>query len=153
MIAAGQWHVVRLVSRVWDADTSDLTHSTGIQGIVSLHVHEHGNGGNVTKRGDNISVEDEEAAREGIICRHTDCKLEKFSHERIDERVGIPWLLWTRYDPNAKNVVLLEALVWREVIVEDEEDPRGMLPLFEWSEAIGGKAERNVTTIREVMVG
>jgi hypothetical protein len=52
---------------------------------VSLYVHEHGNGGNVTKRGDNISMEDEEAAREGIICRHTDCKLKKFLHKRMDE--------------------------------------------------------------------
>jgi hypothetical protein len=111
MIAVGQWHVVHLISQVQDANTSDLTHSTGTQGIVSLHVHEHGNGGNVTKHSDNISMEDEEAAREGIICRHTNCKLEKFSHERMDERVSIPWLLWTRYNPNVKNVVLLEAFV------------------------------------------
>jgi hypothetical protein len=66
-------------------NTSDLTHSTEIQGIVSLHVYEHGNSGNVTKCSNNISMEDEEAAREGIICRHTNCKLKKFSHERMDE--------------------------------------------------------------------
>jgi hypothetical protein len=110
-------------------------------------MHEHGNGRNITKHGDNISMEDEEAAREGIIYRHTDCKLEKFSHKRIDEQVGIPWLLWTRYDPNTKNVVLLEALVWREVIVKDEEDLCSMLLLFEWSEAISGEAEHNVMMI------
>ena len=76
-------------------------------------------------------MEGEDTAREGIICRHTNCKLEKFLHKRIDERVCIPWLLWTRYDPNTKNVVLLEVLIWREIVIEDEEDPRGLLPLFE----------------------
>jgi len=150
---AGQWHVECSVSRVWDANTFYRTHSTGTYAIVSLHVHEHGNGRNITKGCDKISVEGEDAVREGIICRHTDCKLEKFLHKRIDEQVCIPWLLWTRYDPNTKNVVLLEALIWREIVIEDEEDPHGLLLLFEGSEAIGGEAEHNVTMIQEVMVG
>jgi len=98
-------------------------------------------------------VEGEDTAREGIICRHTDCKLEKFLHKRIDEQVCIPWLLWTRYDPNTKNVVLLEALIQREIVIEDEEDPRSLLLLFEGSEAVSGKTEHNVTMIQEVMVG
>ena len=147
MTAAGQRYVERPVSQVWNANTSDLTHSTGTRAVVSLHVHEHGNGRNVTKGRDKISVEGEDAAREGIICSHTTCKLEKFLQERIDERVCVPWLLWTRYDPNTKDVVLLEALVWREIVIEDEEDPRGLLPLFEGSEAIGGEAERNITIV------
>ena len=131
----------------------DLAHSTRTQGIVSFHVHEHGNGGNVTKAGDNIGMEREEAVREGIICRHAVRKLKQFSHERIDEGVCVPWLFWTGYDPSTKNVVLLEALVWREIVIEDEEDPRGMLPLFEWSEAVRSEAKCNITTIREVIVG
>jgi len=153
MIAVGQWHVERPVSQVQDANTLDLTHSTGTQAIVSLHVHKHGNGRNVTKGHDNISMEGEEAAREGIICRHTSCKLEKFLHKRIDEQVCVLWLLWTRYDPNTKDVVLLEVFVWREIIVEDKEDPCSVLPLFEGSEAVSGKSECNVTMIQEVMVG
>ena len=120
---------------------------------MSLHVHEHRNGRNITKGSNHISTEGEEAAREGIISGHTRCKLEKFSHERIYERICVPWLLWTRYNPNTKNVVLLEALVWREIIIEHEENPRRVLPLFEWSEAVGSEAECNVTMILEVMVG
>jgi len=120
---------------------------------VSLHMHEHGNSRNVTKGHDNISMEGEEAAREGIICRHTSCKLKEFLHKRIDEQVCVPWLLWTRYNPNPKDVVLLEAFIWREIIVEDEKDLCGMLLLFEGSEAVGGKSECNVMMIQEVMVG
>ena len=63
------------------------------------------------------------------------------------------WLLWTRYDPNTKDIVLLEVFIWREIIIEDKEDPCGLLPLFEGSKAISGKAECDVTMIREVMVG
>jgi hypothetical protein len=43
-------------------------------------------------------------------------------------------------------------LLWREIIVENEEDPHGMLPLFKRSEAIGGEAECDITMIREVIV-
>ena len=57
------------------------------------------------------------------------------------------WLFWTRYDTSTQNVVLLEALVWREIIIENEENPRGMLLLLEWSEAIGGKAKHDITMI------
>ena len=153
MIAAGQRHVGRLVSRVRDANTEVATHSTRTQGIVSFHVHEHGNGRNVTKCCDNISMEGEETAREGIICRHADRKLKQFSHEWKDERVRVPWLIRTGYDPNTENVVLLEALVWGEIVIKDKEDPRGMLPPFEWSEAICGEAECNITMIREVIMG
>ena len=71
MIATGQGHVERPISRVRDANGLDLAHSTGKQGIVSFHVHEHGNSGNVTKASDDIGMEGEEVAREGIICRHT----------------------------------------------------------------------------------
>jgi len=143
----GQRHVERSVLQVRDANTFYLTHSTGTHAIVSLHVHEHGNSRNITKGCDKISVEGKDAAREGIICRHTDCKLEKFLHKRIDEQVCIPWLLWTRYDPNTKNVVLLEALIQREIVIEDKEDPCSLLLLFEGSEAVGGEAEHNVTMI------
>jgi len=153
VIAAGQRYIECLVSQVWDANTLDPTHSTGMQGIVPLHVHEHGNGRNVTKGSDKISTEGEDAVREGIICRHTGCKLKEFLHKRIDEQVCVLWLLWTRYDPNTKDVVLLEAFVWREIIIEDKEDPRSLLPLFEGSKAVGGKAKCDVTMIREVMVG
>jgi len=153
MIAAGQRHVERLVSRVRDANTEDPAHSTGTPGIVSFHVHEHGNSGNVTKGSDDIGMESEEAAREGIICRHTDRKLEEFLHKRMDEGVCVPWLFWTRYDPNAKNVVLLEALLWREIVVENKENPCDMFPPFEWSEAVRGKPKCNITMIREVIVG
>jgi hypothetical protein len=116
-------------------------------------VHKHRNGRNIAKGSNHISTEGKEAPREGIISGHTRCKLEKFSHERIYERVCVPWLLWTRYDPSTKNVVLLEALVWREIIIKHEENPRGILPLSEWSEAIGSEAERDVTMILKVMVG
>jgi hypothetical protein len=110
-------------------------------------VHEHGNGGNVTKASDNIGMKREEAVREGIICRHAIRKLKQFSHKQIDEGVYIPWLFWTGYDPNTKNVVLLEALVWREIVIENEEDLCSMLLLFEWSEAIGSEAKCNIMTI------
>src|SRR5258707_10562168 len=92
MVAAGQRHVERLVSRVWHANTFELAHSTGTEGIMSLHVHQHGNGRDVTKGSDDIGMEGEEAVREGIVCRHTRCKLKQFSHERIDEGVCVPWL-------------------------------------------------------------
>jgi hypothetical protein len=92
-------------------------------------------------------MEHEEAVREGIICRHTVRKLKQYLHEQIDEGVCIRWLFWTGYDPNTKNVVLLEALVWREIVIEYEKDPHGMLLLFEWSEAISSKAKCNVTII------
>jgi hypothetical protein len=115
-------------------------------------VHEHGNGRHVAKASDDVGVEGEKASREGIICRHTDRKLEQFTNKWIDEGVCVPWLFWTRYDPNTKNVVLLEALVWREVVVENEEDPRGKLPLFKGSEAVGGEAECDITMIRKVIV-
>jgi len=79
MIAVGQQHVEHPISQVRDANTSDPTHSTGTQAIVSLYVHEHGNGRNVTEACDNISTEGKEAAREGVICRHTSRKLQQFS--------------------------------------------------------------------------
>ena len=152
MIAAGQRHVERLVSRVRNANSSDAAHSTGTQTIVSFHVHEHGNSGNVAKASDDVGMEGEKASREGIICRHADLELEQFTHEQIDEGVCIPWLFWTRYDPDTKNVVLSEAFLWREIVVENEEDPRGMFPLFKRSEAVGGEAECDITMIREVIV-
>jgi len=152
VIAAGQQHVEGSVSQVQDANTLDLTHSTGTQAVVSFHVHKHGNSGNVTKASDDIGMEGEEAAREGVICRHTIRELKQFLYERIDEGVCIPWLFWTRYDTSTQNVVLLEALVRREIIIENEENPRGMLPLLEWSEAVGGEAERDIMMIQEVIV-
>ncbi len=148
----GQWHVEHLVSRVRDANSSDVAHSTGTQTIVSFHVHEHGNSGNVTKASDDVGMEGEKASREGIICRHADLELEQFTHKQIDEGVCIPWLFWTRYDPDTKNVVLLEVFLWREIVVENEEDPCGMFLLFKRSEAVGGEAECDIMMIREVIV-
>ena len=153
MITTGQWHIECPVSQVLDANAFDPTHSTGKQGIVSFHVHEHGNSGDVTKASDDIGMEGEEATQEGVICRHTLCELKQFLYERIHEGVSVPWLFWSGYDTNTHNVVLLEALVRREIIIENEEDPRGMLPLLEWSEAVGGEAERDITMIREVIMG
>jgi len=74
-------------------------------------------------------------------------------HERIDEGVGVQWLSWTRYDPNTKDIVFLEALVWREIVIENEEDPHGMLLLLEWSKAVSGKAERDIMMVQEVIMG
>jgi len=48
---------------------------------------------------------------------YTDRELEQFTHERMDEGVCVPWLFRTRDDPNTKNVVLSEALLWREIVV------------------------------------
>jgi len=62
MIAVGQQHIECLVFQVWDANTKDPAHLTGTPGIVSFHVHEHGNGGNVTKGSDDIGMESKEAA-------------------------------------------------------------------------------------------
>jgi hypothetical protein len=45
-----------------------------------------------------------------VVWRHTNHELEQFTHERTDQGVCVSWLFWTRYDPNTKNVVLLEAL-------------------------------------------
>ena len=92
-------------------------------------------------------MEGEEAAQEGIICGHPNHELKQFLHEWIDEGVGIPWLFWTRYDPSTKDVVFLEPLVWREIVIENEEDPRSMLSIFKWSEAIRGKAKCNIMMI------
>jgi hypothetical protein len=47
----------------------------------------------------------------------------------------------------------LEVFVWREVIIENEENLCSLFPILEWSKAIGGKAECNITVIREVSVG
>src|SRR5258707_15577290 len=152
MIAVGQRHVERLVLRVQDVNSLDAAHSTGTQTIVSFHMHEHGNSGNVSKASDDVGMEGEKASKEGIICRHADLELEQFTHEWIDEGVCILWLFWTRYDPDTKNVVLSEAFLWREIVVENEEDPCSMFPLFKRSKAIGGKAECNITMIREVIV-
>jgi len=152
VIAAGQRHIEGSVLQVWDANTLDLTHSTGTQAIVSFHVHKHGNSRNVTKASDDIGMEGEEAAREGVICRHTVHKLKQFLYKQIDEGVCVPWLFWTGYDTSTQNVVLLEALVQREIIIENEENPHGMLPLLEWSEAVSGEAERDITMIQEVIV-
>jgi len=119
---------------------------------VSFYVHEHGNSRNVAKASDDVGMEGKKASREGIICRHADLELKQFMHKQIDEGVCIPWLFWTRYDPNTKNVVLSEAFLWREIVVENEEDPHSMFPLFKRSEAISGKAKCDVTMIQEVIV-
>src|SRR5260370_31990523 len=140
MIAMGQQHVERLVSQVRNVNSLDAVHSTGTQTIVSFHVHEHGNSRNVAKASDDVGMEGEKASREGIICRHADLELEQFTHERIDEGVCIPWLFWTRYDPDTKNVVPSEAFLWREIVVENEEDPGSMLRIFKKTEAVGGGA-------------
>ena len=47
----------------------------------------------------------------------------------------------------------MEAFVWREVVIENKEDPRGLFLVFEWSEAVGGKAKCNIVVIGEVSVG
>ena len=120
---------------------------TGTQAVVSFHVHEHGNSGNVAKASDDIGVEGKKASQEGIICRHANRKLEQFTHKRIDKGVCVPWFFWIRYDPNTKNVVLSKVFVWREVVVENEEDPHSMLPLFKQSKAVGGEAKCNITMI------
>ncbi len=114
---------------------------------MSFHVHEHGNSRNVAKTSDDVGVEGEKASQEGVICRNADRELQQFTHEQIDEGVCVSWLFWTRYDPNTKNVVLLEVLVWREIVVENEEDPHGMLPLLKRSKAISGEAECDITMI------
>jgi hypothetical protein len=119
---------------------------------VSFHVHEHGNSRNIAKASDEVGVEDKKVSQEGIICRHASRELEQFMHEWIDEGVCIPWLFGTRYDPNTKNVVLSEALLWRKIVVENEEDPCGKLLPFKRSEAIGGKSECDITIIQEVIV-
>ncbi len=62
MIAVGQWHVECLVLRVWNVNSSDAAHSTGTQTIVSFHVHEHGNSGNVAKASDDVGMEGEKAS-------------------------------------------------------------------------------------------
>ena len=147
MIAVGQRHIECLVLQVWNANSSDAAHSTGTQTIVSFHVHEHGNSRNVAKASDDIGMEGEKASQEGIICRHADLELKQFTHKQIDEGVCILWLFWTRYDPDTKNVVLLEVFLWREIVVENEEDPCGMFPLFKRSEAISGEAESDITMI------
>jgi hypothetical protein len=119
---------------------------------VSFHVHKHGNSRNIAKASDEVGVEDKKVSQEGIICRHASCELEQFMHEWIDEGVCIPWLFGTRYDPNTKNVVLSEVLLWRKIVVENEEDPRGKLLPFKRSEAIGGKSKCDITIIQEVIV-
>ena len=81
----GQRSIKCLVSQVRDVNTLDPTHSTGMQGIVPLHMYKHRNSRNVTTGSDKISVEGKDTAREGIIYRHTGCKLEEFLHKRIDE--------------------------------------------------------------------
>jgi len=131
----------------------DLTHLTGTQAVVSLHVHEHGNSRNVTKASNDIGMEGEEASQEGVICRHTIRELKQFLCEQINEGVCVPWLFWTRYDTSTQNVVLLEALVWREIIIEKEEDPCSILLLLEWSETVGGEAKHDIMMIREVIMG
>src|SRR5258708_23700688 len=152
MIGGGKQHVENLVLQVQDVNSSDAAHSTGTQTIVSFHVHEHGNSRNVAKASDDVGMEGKKASREGIICRHTDLELEQFTHKQIDEGVCIPWLFWTRYDPDTKNVVLSEVFLWREIVVENEEDPHGMFLLFKRSEAISGEAECDITMIQEVIV-
>ena len=147
MVAVGQWHIEHLVSRVQDANTEDPAHSTGAQAIVSFHMHEHGNSGNVTKASDDVGMEGKKASREGIICRHANRKLKQFMHEWMDEGVCVPRLFWTRYNPNTNNVVLLEALVWGKIVVENEEDPCSMLLLFKRSEAVGSKAKCDIMMI------
>jgi len=58
----GQWYIERPVLQVQDVNTSDLTHSTGTQGIVSLHAHDHGNSRDITKGCDKIGMEGKVAA-------------------------------------------------------------------------------------------
>src|SRR5260221_11894397 len=113
MVAAGQRHVERIVSRVWHANTFDLAHSTGTQGIMSLHVHQHGNGRDVTKGSDDIGMEGEEAVREGSVCKQTRSKLKQFSHERKNERGCVPGLFWAGDERRTESVVFFEVFVRR----------------------------------------
>ncbi len=62
MIAVGQQDVEHLVSRVRNVNSLDAAHSTGTQTIVSFHVHEHGNSGNVAKASDDVGMEGEKAS-------------------------------------------------------------------------------------------
>jgi len=62
MIVAGQRHVEHLVSQVQNVNSSDAAHLTGTQTIVSFHVHEHGNSGNVAKASDDVGMEGEKAS-------------------------------------------------------------------------------------------
>jgi hypothetical protein len=41
----------------------------------------------------------------------------------------------------------LEVLLWREIVVENEKDPCGMLLLFKRSEAISGETGCNIMMI------
>src|SRR5258707_7154240 len=150
MIAAGQRHVERLVARVRNANGSDAAHSIGTQTIVSFHEHEHENSGNVAKASDDVGMEGEKASREGIICRHADLELEQFTHERIDEGVCIPWLFWTRYDPDTKNVVLSEAFLWRGMEVKIKKDPPGRFPFFKRTKPFGAKPGAIIRRSQEV---
>jgi hypothetical protein len=47
----------------------------------------------------------------------------------------------------------LEAFIWREVVIENEENLCGLFLILEQSEAISGKAKCDITAIREVSVG
>jgi hypothetical protein len=67
MIAAEQQHIECLVSRVWGANSDNAAHSTGTQAIVSFHMHEHGNSGNIAKACDEVGTEDEKASQEGTL--------------------------------------------------------------------------------------
>ena len=47
----------------------------------------------------------------------------------------------------------MEAFVWREVVIENEENPRGLFLVFEQREAVGGKAKCDIAVIREISMG
>jgi hypothetical protein len=110
--------------------------------------HESGNSGNVAKASDDVvgCVEGRKGFSRGVsICRHADRELERLTHERIRERACVPWLFGPRYmpDPNAWNVVLFgEAFLWREIAVENEEDPTRYPSAFfvRRSETVGGRS-------------
>ena len=52
-----KWYIVGSCTTVWNAEALNMTHSARCLSVMSLHLHEHGDSGNVTKSSNEVCTE------------------------------------------------------------------------------------------------
>ena len=96
-----------------------------------------------------MRMQEKRFMRSPIICLDTFFKSQEFIYKRDKEGINVLDSLWARNDANADNVLEMEPNARRQIVVEDDEGPRRMLPFLEWCKTVARESQCNVTFSRE----
>jgi hypothetical protein len=118
---------------------------------VSLHPHHKGYGGNITEAKYQKGSKTEDRQRQGVEGSNADEKAKEFLNSRPQKRIWIYGFSGTD-DAQGEDILCMKPCVGREIIVEEDESPKGYLSLLEWRKSIGRESEGDITMIVEKSV-